>query len=222
MEIRAGFRKGLREIQDDIVIMGSMVTNALARSMDALKNRDLEIAKKVISDDAYINDKRFQIENKCIVIISTQQPLAGDLRIIIAALNIIVELERIGDYAVGNSRIAIMIGDEPPLKPLIDLPKMTEKTIDMLTRSLKAYIALDTEAAQMINQEDDEIDHLYDQIYNELVFFMISDPKTVTRATRLMWVAHNLERAADRVTNICERITFLVTGKMEDSETSEY
>ena len=222
MEIRAGFHKGLREIEDDILIMGSMVTNSLARSMEALKNRDLEVAKKVIADDAYINDKRFKIENKCIDLISTQQPLAGDLRIIIAALNIIVELERIGDYAVGNSRIAIMIGDEPPLKPLIDLPKMTEKTIDMLTRSLKAYIALDTEAAQIINQEDDEIDHLYDQIYNELIFFMISDPKTVTRATRLMWVAHNLERAADRVTNICERITFLVTGKMEDSETSEY
>ena len=149
MEIRSGFRKRLREIEDEILIMGSMVADSLDNSMEALKNRDLELAKKVIADDSAINKKRFDIENKCIEIIATQQPLAGDLRIIIAALNIIVELERIGDYGVGNARITIMIGDEPPLKPLIDLPRMTEKTIDMLKRSLKAYINLDAEAAKL-------------------------------------------------------------------------
>ena len=222
MEIRSGFRKRLREIEDEILIMGSMVAESLDKSMEALKNRDLELAKKVIADDGAINKKRFDIENKCIELIATQQPLAGDLRIIIAALNIIVELERIGDYGVGNARITIMIGDEPPLKPLIDLPRMTEKTIDMLKRSLKAYISLDAEAAKIISKEDTGVDDLYDQIYRELVLFMVADPRTITRATRLMWVAHNLERSADRVTNICERIVFLVTGRMEESEDSKY
>jgi phosphate transport system protein len=222
MEMRAGFRKSLRGIEDSILMMGGMVADSLDRSMEALKNRDLVLAQKVIDNDAGINNKRFEIENKCIEVIATQQPLASDLRVIIAALNIIVELERIGDYGVGNARIAIMIGDEPPLKPLIDLPRMTEKTIDMLKRSLKAYINLDAGAAKQIGQEDIDIDNLYDQIYRELVLFMVSDPRTITRATRLMWVAHNLERGADRVTNICERIVFLVTGKMEESEDSKY
>jgi phosphate transport system protein len=222
MEMRPGFRKRLNLIQDNILIMGSMVTDLLSRSMDALKNRDLELAHKIVEKDSGINNKRFEIENNCIELITTQQPLAGDLRIIIAALNVIVELERIGDYAVGNARIAIMIGDEPPLKPLVDLPRMTEKTIDMLKRSLQAYIKLDAEAAKLISKDDNEIDDLYEQVYRELVLFMVSDPRTITRATRLMWVAHNLERAADRVTNICERIVFLVTGKMEEIGDSKY
>jgi phosphate transport system protein len=222
MEMRSGFRKRLMGIQDEILMLGSMVADGLDKSMQSLKERDVELAKKVIADDRAINKKRFDIENKCIELIATQQPMAGDLRVIIAALNIIVELERIGDYGVGNARITIMVGDEPPLKPLVDLPRMTEKTIDMLKRSLKAYINLDAEAAKIISKEDNEIDDLYDQIYRELVLFMVSDPRTITRATRLMWVAHNLERAADRVTNICERISFLVTGKMEESEDSKY
>ncbi len=222
MEMRTGFRRKLKEIQEEIVVMGGLVTDGLSRSMEALKARDLKLAQKVIDDDAEINRKRFEIENKCIELIATQQPAAGDLRVIIAALNIIIELERIGDYAVGNARIAILTGDEPPLKPLVDLPRMTEKTIDMLTRSLRAYIGLDTEAAKDIIKEDDEIDNLNDQIYRELVLFMISDPKTVTRATRLMWVSHNLERSADRVTNICERIIFLVSGEMIEAQSSKY
>jgi phosphate transport system protein len=222
MEIRPGFRKKLNLIQDNILIMGSMVAQQLANSMECLKNRDLKLAQKIIDSDVAINNKRFEIENSCIEIIVTQQPLAGDLRIIIAALNVIVELERIGDYAVGNARVAIMIGDEPPLKPLVDLPRMTDKTIDMLTRALQTYVKLDAETARLISKEDDEIDNLYEQVYRELVLFMVSDPRTITRATRLMWVAHNLERAADRVTNICERVVFLVTGKMEEIGDSKY
>lgn len=222
MEMRPGFRKRLNLIQDNILIMGSLVTQQLSNCMESLKNRDLALAQKVIDSDKAINTKRFEIENSCIELIVTQQPLAGDLRIIIAALNVIVELERIGDYAVGNARVAIMIGDEPPLKPLVDLPRMTEKTIDMLKRTLQAYVKMDAEAARAISKEDDEIDELYEQVYRELVLFMVSDPRTITRATRLMWAAHNLERAADRVTNICERIVFLVTGKMEEIGDSKY
>ena len=135
MEIRTVFHKHLREIQDDILAMGSMVSKAMLRSIDALKNRDLELAHQIIADDQKINKKRFEIEEKCIQLIATQQPMASDLRIIVAVLNIITELERIGDYAEGIAKIAVMIGDEPPLKPLIDIPRMAEKTVDMLHRS---------------------------------------------------------------------------------------
>ena len=222
MEMRTVFHKKLREIQDDILAMGSMVSKAILRSIDALKNRDLELAHQIIADDQKINSKRFEIEEKCIQLIATQQPMASDLRIIIAILNITTEIERIGDYAVGISRIVIMIGDEPPLKPLIDIPRMAEQTVDMLRRSLDAFINRDAEAARKIAAEDDLVDHLYDQVFRELLIFMAEDPKTITRATRLMWTAHNLERAADRVTNICERVGFIVTGKMEEIDGSKY
>jgi phosphate transport system protein len=222
MEMRTAFHKQLREIQDDILAMGSMVSKAMLRSIDALKNRDLESARQIITDDQKINDKRFEIEEKCTQLIATQQPMASDLRIIIAILNITTEIERIGDYAVGISKIVIMIGDEPPLKPLIDIPRMAEKTVDMLRRSLDAFIKRDAEAARKIAAEDDLVDQLYDQVFRELLTFMLEDPKTVTRATRLIWIAHNLERAADRVTNMCERVVFIVTGKMEEIGASTY
>ncbi len=222
MEIRAGFHKRLREIQDEVLMMGSMVGKAILKSIEALKNRDTELANQVIAEDQRINEKRFEIEEKCIQLIATQQPMASDLRIIVAVLNVIIELERIGDYALGIARIVIMIGEEPPLKPLIDIPRMAEKTADMLRKSLDAFINRDAEAATKIIKEDDFIDNLYDQIYRELLVFMMEDPRTITRATRLMWVAHNLERGADRVTNICERVVFVITGKMEELGTSKY
>jgi phosphate transport system protein len=214
MEIRTTFHKRLREIQDEIITMGSMAQKGISHSVTSLKNRDLIRAQEIIDEDKKINRKRFEIEEKCIQLIATQQPMASDLRIIVAILNIITELERIGDYAVGISRIVIMIGDEPPLKPLIDIPRMAEKTTDMLQRSLEAFINRDAET--------EEVDNLYDQIFRELLLFMAEDPKTVTRATRLIWVAHNLERSADRVTNICERVVFIVTGEMEEIGASKY
>jgi phosphate transport system protein len=222
MEMRAVYHKKLREIQDDILAMGSMVGKADLRSVEALRKRDTELARQIIADDQKINAKRFELEEKCIQLIATQQPMASDLRTIIAILNITTEIERIGDYGVGIARIVIMIGDEPPLKPLIDIPRMGEQTVDMLRRSLDAFINRDAEAARKIAAEDDLIDHLYDQVFRELLIFMAEDPKTITRATRLMWVAHNLERAADRVTNICERVVFLVTGRMEEIGASKY
>jgi len=222
MEIRTTFHKQLREIQDDLLAMGSMVEKAILRSMEALKKRDMALARQVIADDVKINQKRFDIEERCIQLIATQQPMAGDLRRIICVLSIISDLERIGDHAEGTGKIAIMIGDEPPLKPLIDLPRMAEKTADMLRRSLDAFVTLDADAALKISAEDDEIDNLYDQVFRELLTFMAEDPRTITRATRLIWVAHNLERSADRVTNICERVVFVVTGKMQEIGASKY
>ncbi len=220
MEIRSAFHKKLREIQDDILIMGSMVSKATLLAIEALQKRDLELARQIIADDKKINRKRFDIEEKCIQLIATQQPMDSDLRTIVAVLNIITDLERIGDYAEGNAKITIMIGNEPPLKPLIDIPRMADKTADMLNRALTAFINHDADAAIKISAEDDFIDNLYDQVFRELLTFMAEDPKTITRATRLIWVTHNLERSADRVTNICERIVFMVTGKMEENNTS--
>ena len=222
MEIRTTFHKKLSKIQDDVLHMGSMVEKALERSMKSLKDRDMELARQVVDDDMKINDKRYEIEDKCIQLIATQQPMASDLRTIVAVLSITSELERIGDHAEGIANIALLIGQEPPVKPLIDLPRMTAKTIEMLHRSLDAFINRDADAARAIAAEDDEVDETYNQVFRELLLFMAEDPKVCSRATRLIWVAHNLERSADRVTNICERVVYLVTGKMEEIGVSKY
>ncbi len=222
MEIRTEFHKRIRSIQDEILVLGSMSSKAIMNSIEALKYRNLELAQQIIDNDVHINHKRFEIEEKSIQLIATQQPMASDLRMIVAVLNIITELERIGDYAMGISRVVLMIGDEPPLKPLIDIPRMAERTSEMLRNSLEAFINSDAESARKISAEDDFVDSLYDQVYRELLVFMMEDPRTITRATRLMWVAHNLERSADRVTNICERVVFMITGKMEEIGASKY
>ncbi len=222
MEIRTTYHRKMKEIQNDLLMMGSMVEKAIYQSVNALKERDIDLANRVIADDKKVDMKRFEIEDKCIQLIATQQPMASDLRTIISVINIISEVERIGDHAEGIAKIVIMIGDEPPLKPLIDIPRMTEKTVDMLHRSLDTFVNRDSETAIKIAAEDDEVDNLYDQIFRELISFMVEDPRTITRATRLIWVAHNLERSADRVTNICERVVYMVTGKMEEINVSKY
>ena len=220
--VRKNYDSYLGELQDDVLVMGSMVEKAIERSMESLKGRNLSLAEQVIADDRNINEKRFAIEEKCISLIATQQPVADDLRLIVAVLNIITDLERIGDHARGIASIALMIGDEPPVKPLIDLPRMAQKTCEMLRCSLDAFLQYDADLAREICAQDDEVDDLYDQVFCELLSFMAEDPQTITRATRLIWVAHNLERAADRITNICERVVFVVTGKMEEIKASCY
>jgi phosphate transport system protein len=219
---RDAYQRNLRELQDEVLILGSMVEKALERSMQALKGRDLALAKQVLDDDKHIDKKRYEIEEKSLDIMSCQAPMASDLRILLAILSIVTDLERMGDHAAGNAKIAIMIGDEPPLKPLIDLPRMNERVIDMLHRSLNTFITHDADAARKIVPEDDDVDNLYDQVFRELLTFMMEDPRTITRATRLIWVGHNLERTGDRVTNICERVVFMVTGKMEELDVSTY
>jgi phosphate transport system protein len=222
MEMSAGFSKGFQEIQNKVMAMGDMVTKDINRSIEALKNRDLKMAHQIIADDTKIDGMRFAIEDICIELMGAQKLTITDRRIIVAVINIITELERIGDYAEGNAKIVVMIGDEPPLKPLIDIPRMAELTIDMIDKSLKSFVTRDVELAKHVVTMDNVVDGLYDQVFRELLTFMMVDPKTISRATRLIWVAHNLERAADRVTNICERVVFMVTGKMEGLETSKY
>jgi phosphate transport system protein len=219
---RAVFERRLQALQDSVLTLGSMVEKAIDRALDALKRRDLEASQQVVDNDTLIDQKRYEIEEECIDLIATQQPMARDLRTIVAVLNIIVDLERMGDHAEGIGKISLMMSNEPLLKPLIDIPRMAQKTNDMLRRSLAAFVERDVEAAKQISSEDDEVDNLYDQVYRELLLFMLQDPKTITRATWLLWVAHNLERIADRVTNICERVVFLVTGKVQEMNVSKY
>jgi phosphate transport system protein len=220
--VRETFEKNMKELEQELIGMGDMVIRAVKRSIEALKSRDMDQAKRIIADDLLVNKKRWDIEEKCINLIATQQPVATDLREIIALLNISTDLERMGDHAEGIAKIVIMLGDEPLVKPLIDIPRMAEKTTDMIKRSLEAFVRRDAKAARTICDEDDEVDRLCEQVYRELLSFMIEDPKTITRATYLIWTAHNLERIADRVTNICERIVFLVTGTMAEIGISKY
>ncbi len=202
--------------------MASMVGAAIKDSIAALKNRDIETSKKIVKDDVLINKKRFDIEEKCIRLIATQQPMAVDLRILAAVINIITDLERIGDHAEGMAKISVSIGDAPLVKPLIDMPRMAEKALSMLQRCMKAFLDRDIETARKICNEDDEVDALYDQIYHDLLLLMIENPKLIKDATYLIWAAHNIERIADRVTNIAERVVYMVTGKMEEMNVSKY
>ena len=222
MRVRAGLDRQLRMLQDEVLMMGGMVEKSIARALDALTRRDLEASEQVIREDDLIDSKRFEIEEQCIDLIATQQPMARDLRILVTILHISVELERMGDYAEGIARINLLMANEPTLKPLIDIPRMAEKATGMLHRSLEALVNRDTVTALQVCNEDDEVDALYDQVYRELLLFMIQDPTTIQRATYLLWVSHDLERIADRATNIAERVVYLVTGKMEEINVSKY
>jgi phosphate transport system protein len=203
-------------LEDDLLLEGSMVEKQIERAMVALRNLDFDLARRVIEQDSEIDHLRYQIEERAIHLIATQQPMATDLRVIIAALSMIVDLERMGDHAEGIAKIALMHGDMPLLKPLVDLPRMAEIASGMLRRALDAFVAKDVDAARRVIDEDDEIDTLYDQVYRELLTYMLNDTRTIDRATWLLWAAHNLERIADRATNIAERVVFLVTGHMEE------
>jgi phosphate transport system protein len=218
---RESFDKELERLQNETLALGSMVENAIMDSVDILKRRDMEGSRRLISRDHLINEKRFAIENDAMILIATQQPMASDLRTIAAVLDIIHELERIGDYAKGIAKINLMIGEEPLVKPLVDVPRMAEKACDMLHRALEAFARQDVDLARSIPREDDEVDQLYNQVYRELITYILADPGSTEGANYLLWVAHNLERAADRVTNICERVVFTVTGKMVELDTED-
>ena len=212
----------LNMLQQDVATLAGVVEKAVQRAVDALKRRDLEASQQVVAEDDYIDQKRFEIEDRCIDLIATQQPMARDLRSIIALLHIGVELERMGDYAEGIAKISLLMGDAPPLKPLIDIPRMADKATVMLRDSMDSLLNRDLVKAQHVCQSDDDVDELYDQVYRELLLFMIQDPANIQRATCLLWVAHDLERIADRATNIAERVIFLVTGKMVEINVSRY
>jgi phosphate transport system protein len=211
----------IRELNDSILELGSIVEQAILGSVSALEERDLENAKIIYDGDQAINQKRYEIERKALITVATQQPMATDLRRLSSIIDIAGELERIGDYAKGIARIVMRLGDHPPLKQLVNIPTMAQRTADMLHRAIGAFINLDEEGGLAIPKEDDQVDVLYNLVYQELLELMFEDRENIDRATFHLWVAHNLERAADRVTNICERTIFTITGELIEFDRSD-
>lgn len=212
----------IQHLLDEILVMDSMIENATEEAIRALKRRDLKAARNIYNGDKVINAKRFELENDCMITIATQQPImAGDLRLLASVLEVIGELERMGDYAKGIAKICLLMGKEPPVTPLTDIAKMGEVVVDMLHRAVGAFVSADVETARRIPDQDDQVDALYTQVYHDLVAAMIKDPSIIDRANHLMWAAHNLERMADRVTNICERTIYVVTGEMSEIDISD-
>jgi len=216
MPPRQAFQRQLDSLQESLDHLAEMVCQAIDNAIRALKDRDAGLARQVIVGDQDINTARFRVEDTCLGLLATQQPTASDLRRIIGAMNVVLDLERMGDHAANIGKIVLRIGDAPPLKPLIDIPQMAERCCDMLRRALIAYATTDATAAQAIIHEDDVVDGLYDQVFRELLTYMMEDEGAVKRAMHLLFVAHNLERIADRVNNICERVVYLKTGEMKE------
>jgi phosphate transport system protein len=213
--------RAIDELLAEVIVQGDMVKDALFNAVNALKEQNISKAKVIYDGDRQINQKHFEIEEEVITLIATQQPMARDLRLLAAILEVTTELERMGDYAKGIARITVRIGEEDLLKPVESIPAMAMVCIDMLDRALKAFVERDADAARSIPDEDDQVDNYYNQIYRALMDHMISNPSNVDRANYLLWVAHNLERVADRVTNVCERIVFVVTGEILEMDRTD-
>jgi phosphate transport system protein len=216
MTTRVAFDHALQELRDDVLRMGSMVDTAINDAIRALKEGNLSLARQIIAEDDKINDLRFDIEENSVKLIARQQPMASDLRAIITALTIALELERMGDHAKGIAVIVQRMGGEAPIKPLIDIPRMAIVSREMLRQSLDAFVSGDTELARTVAQRDDEVDQLYTEIFQELIQIIAADSSLITRAMFLLFAAHNLERIADRVTNLCERVIYLSTGRLSE------
>jgi phosphate transport system protein len=212
--LRDAYQRELLRLQDELLLLGSMVESALRESVDILKRRDNEAAKRLRKADQEINQKRFSIEDEVLTLIATQQPVAGDMRVLAAILEISTELERLGDYAKGIAKISLLIGDDPLIKPLVHIPVMADKACKMLSSALDAFARQDVELAKAIPARDKEVDRLYNQVYRELMDIIRADPETIDQANHLLWAAHNLERTADRTLNICERVVYMVTGNL--------
>ncbi len=212
----------LEDLRGRVVAMASMVDKAMTNAVAALAQRDVSLAQQVVAEDRAINEYRWRTEDQALLLIATQAPMAKDLRMIAAVIHIVTDLERMADHAAGTAKIAIQTADQAPLKPLVDIPRMSEIARTMLHDAITAFIEGDEAAARVIVARDDEVDALYEQIYRELLTYMLADPTTIDQATHLLWAAHNLERIADRVTNICERVVFAATGQLEELAVSTY
>ena len=218
---RPTFDRMIHQLQDEVLLLGSMVEQALVRSADTLKRRDIVTAAQIIRDDAIINEKRFAIENGILMLMATQQPIAHDLRQMAAMLEVATELERIGDYAKGIAKTTVILADVDMPVPIREFTAMAEQVASMLHRALSAFVKDDAAQAYAIPQEDAQVDQLYLQIYRSLVATMAARPDLIDYINHLLWIDHNLERAADRVTNICERTIFTATGELLELDSDD-
>lgn len=218
---RETLNRQIHQLQEEVLLLGSMVEQATVASVDALKRRDLETARKIFANDSLVNEKRYAIENAILILIATQQPMARDLRLMAAILEVITELERIGDYAKGIAKVTMRLGDTELPVSMREFSTMTELAVSMLHRALGAFIEENAQVAHQIPEEDAQVDELYNQIRHNIISAMIANPAIIDNANLLMWVAHNIERTADRVTNICERTVFICTGELMEMDTDD-
>jgi phosphate transport system protein len=218
---REVFDRKVHQIQDEILLLGSMVEQALLNAVEALKQRNKKAAREVYEADNLINEKRYAIENAVLIVIATQQPLAHDLRVLASNLEIITELERMGDYAKGIAKVTIQIGNADLPIPMREISKMCEIATSMLHRALSAFINEDSQTASQIPYDDDQVDHLYNDVYHQTIQAILANPSIIDQMNYIQWVAHNLERTADRATNICERTVFIATGELLEIEPTE-
>ncbi|MBM7855238.1 phosphate transport system protein [Desulfohalotomaculum tongense] len=216
MTVRSNFDKALMEIQQDILRVASLVEESIYNSMEALNSQDVVLAAKVIEGDDVIDDLKEKIENKCITLIATQQPIAKDLRVVITGIKILVSLERIGDHSVDIARTTMCLAEQKLIKPLVDLTHMAKLVQDMVRDGLDAYVHGDVEKAREMCDNDDEVDDLYHKIFRELTVYMKKDPETIDQAVYLMFISRFLERIGDHATNIGENVIYLVTGEKEE------
>ena len=216
MHTRETFDRDLTQLQDDLLRMGALVDDALRRSMEALRARSVEMAEAIIQDDNRIDALHLDLEDRCLRLMATQQPMAKDLRTIAAVWTMTIDLERMGDHAEDIARATKRLAEQPLLKPLIDIPRMAEIVRGMLRDGLDAFVRRDTALAQRMAEKDDEVDHLYSQVFRELLTYMIEDPRNIQRATHLLMVAQALERMGDHATNIAERVIYMVTGTLKE------
>jgi phosphate transport system protein len=210
---RQNYNQELEALRQQLLLMGKHVEQAIQSSVDSLCQQDGVLAKKVIDGDDVIDELEVDIEDKCLLLIARQQPLAGDLRIIGTCLKITTDLERMGDHATDIAEIATRLGKQSLIKPLVDIPVMAGLAQKMLHNSLEAYINLDIALAEQISLDDDEVDHIYNRLFRELLTYMMEDPSTISQATQLLFVARYLERVADHATNVAEWVVYLVTGQ---------
>ncbi|NPV55535.1 MAG: phosphate signaling complex protein PhoU [Anaerolineae bacterium] len=211
----------VHQLEDEILLLGSMVEQAVLHSVETLRTQDTRGAKAIIEDDIIINEKRYAIENAILITIATQQPVGRDLRRLAAMLEVSTELERMGDYAKGIAKVTMRLVNCEIEVPYREINQMAELSVGMLHRALGAFIAENPNVASAIPAEDDLVDELYNRVYHTVVNLTIQNPEIVDKANHIMWVAHNLERMADRVTNICERTVFIATGELLDMDTSD-
>ncbi|KUO49847.1 MAG: PhoU family transcriptional regulator [Desulfitibacter sp. BRH_c19] len=214
--IRANFQQSLEELQKEILKMGSLVEDMITDSIKSLAKQDLDLAEVVLQKDNIVNKFDLEIEDRCMKLIATQQPMGKDLRMIGITFNVIKDLERMADLSCDIAKIVKRIGKEPLIKPLIDIPRMAELSKKMVKKALDSYVSQDIVLAEEISLDDDQVDNLHNQIFRELLIIMMENPKTITQATHLLFISRYLERIADYATNICESVIFLVTGERKD------
>jgi phosphate transport system protein len=213
---RESYERELQQLKDDVVRMGEQAGEAIHRSVEALRGRDIVAAERIIAEDDAIDALHMNLEARCMRLLATQQPMARDLRMIAAVFAITIDLERMADHAEGISRAVKRLGEEPPVKPLIDIPKMDAILQEMIRETLDAFRGQDVERAREAAKKDDVVDELRNRVLHDLLDLMIKNPGIVPRALELLIVARHLERAADHLTNVCERIVYMVTGELRE------